>query len=166
MITKVKPDDNTKSFSLKELINKAILYIRPSSDQKKIEIFIHVNKEVNLIANPDDFEIIFNNLLSNAVKFNEKSGRVDDIIDEQKDFLEIQIEDTGIGMTMDETAKIFNEFVRIRNEKTKNISGSGLGLSIVKQIVVNYSGNIDVESMPDQGTTIKIRLPKPVETKI
>jgi signal transduction histidine kinase len=104
--------------------------------------------------------------LSNAIKYNKEGGRVDIVIEESKDYLEIQCEDTGIGMTIEETERVFNEFVRIRNEKTRNISGSGLGLSIVKQIVENYNGNITVESVPDQGTTIKIKLPEPVKSRI
>ena len=52
------------------------------------------------------------------------------------------------------------EFVRIKNEKTRNIAGSGLGLSIVKKVVELYHGSINVESTPDVGTTFTIRLPK------
>jgi two-component system, sensor histidine kinase and response regulator len=165
-ITRLKPVNELKSFSMKELVSETIQNILPMANQKKVEIFIHSNKEVNLIADRDNFEIIFNNLLSNAIKYNKECGRVDIVIEESKDYLEIQCEDTGIGMTIEETERVFNEFVRIRNEKTRNISGSGLGLSIVKQIVENYNGNITVESVPDQGTTIKIRLPQPVKTRI
>jgi two-component system, sensor histidine kinase and response regulator len=164
-ITRLKPVNELKSFSIKELVAEAIQNILPMANQKKVEIFIHSNKEVNLIADHDNFEIIFNNLLSNAIKYNKEGGRVDIVFVESKDYIEIQCEDTGIGMTIEETERAFNEFVRIRNEKTRNISGSGLGLSIVKQIVENYNGNITVESVPDQGTTIKIILPRPVKTR-
>jgi two-component system, sensor histidine kinase and response regulator len=165
-ITRLKPVNELQSFSIKELVDETIKDMIPMANQKKVEIFVHSNNEVNLIADHDDFEIIFNNLLSNAIKYNEEGGRVDIVIEETKEYLEIQCEDTGIGMTMEETARVFNEFVRIRNEKTRNISGSGLGLSIIKQIVENYNGKIAVESVPDQGTTITIKFPKPVKTRI
>jgi signal transduction histidine kinase len=74
--------------------------------------------------------------------------------------LKIKVEDTGIGMTEEETKLLFQEFVRIKNEKTKMITGSGLGLSIVKKLVEgNYQGEITVKSVPDKGTTFTVELP-------
>ena len=55
---------------------------------------------------------------------------------------------------------LFAEFVRIKNEKTRNITGSGLGLSIVKKVVELYNGTISVDSVPDVGSTFTVRLPK------
>jgi signal transduction histidine kinase len=62
-------------------------------------------------------------------------------------------------MTDPEMGKLFNDFVRIRNEKTKNISGSGLGLSIVKKLADNYGGTVEVTSVPDKGSTFIVTLP-------
>ena len=56
--------------------------------------------------------------------------------------------------------KLFDEFVRIKNDKTKDITGSGLGLSIVKKVVELYNGTITVESTPDIGSTFTVRLPR------
>jgi signal transduction histidine kinase len=61
-------------------------------------------------------------------------------------------------MTEEETAKLFQDFSRIKNEKTKNILGSGLGLSTVKKIARLYGGSVDVESVPDEGSTFTVRL--------
>lgn len=55
---------------------------------------------------------------------------------------------------------LFTEFVRIKNEKTRNISGSGLGLSIMKKVIELYKGTIKVESTPDAGSTFTVRIPK------
>ena len=76
----------------------------------------------------------------------------------------LSISDTGIGITKNDTENLFTEFVRIKNEKTRNISGSGLGLSIVKKVVELYHGTIDVESTPDVGTVFTVRLPKKAVT--
>ena len=62
-------------------------------------------------------------------------------------------------MTEDDIAKLFHDFVRIKNMKTKDISGSGLGLSIIKKMVELYNGDISVSSEPDKGSTFKVTLP-------
>jgi signal transduction histidine kinase len=112
------------------------------------------------MADPGDMEIVFNNLISNAVKYNKFGGKADITIDSSDTDAIIIFSDTGIGITKTDSENLFSEFVRIKNEKTRNISGSGLGLSIVKKVVELYHGTIKVESTPDVGTTFTIRLPK------
>ena len=109
---------------------------------------------------PDDIEIVFNNLISNAVKYNKPGGSLEIIINSSDDDAFIIFTDTGIGISKDEIDTLFTEFVRIKSEKTKNISGSGLGLSIVRKIIELYHGTIDVDSTPDVGTIFTIRLPE------
>jgi signal transduction histidine kinase len=71
----------------------------------------------------------------------------------------ISVKDTGIGMSLEETAALFKDFVRIKNEKTKNITGSGLGLSIMKKLVEMYGGTVNVYSEPEKGTEFVIDFP-------
>jgi signal transduction histidine kinase len=68
----------------------------------------------------------------------------------------ITVKDTGIGMSKEEVPKLFDEFVRIKNEQTKNISGSGLGLSIVKKLTNLYKGDISVDSKPGEGSVFRL----------
>jgi signal transduction histidine kinase len=70
----------------------------------------------------------------------------------------ISVSDTGIGMTAEETAMLFNEFVRIKNEKTRGILGSGLGLSIIRKLAAFYGGDCSVQSTPGQGSTFTVSL--------
>ena len=105
-------------------------------------------------------DIIFNNLVSNAVKYNRRGGKVDIVIDEDEENVILLFADTGIGISEPDRKNLFSDFVRIKNEKTKNIGGSGLGLSIVKQVLDMYHGSITVDSVPDVGTTFRICLPK------
>jgi len=111
------------------------------------------------MADPTDMEIIFNNLVSNSVKYNKTGGKAEIIIDSNENDVIVYFTDTGIGITESDKENLFNEFVRIKNEKTKNISGSGLGLSIVKKVIELYNGTITVDSLPEAGTTFTVRLP-------
>ncbi len=107
--------------------------------------------------------MIFNNLVSNAVKYNRDEGKVTIEISEDTEHISLKVSDTGIGMSKDEQKKLFKEFSRIKNEKTADILGSGLGLSILKRLVELYEGHIEVESEPDQGTTFIVSLKKTIE---
>ena len=108
-------------------------------------------------------EMVFNNLVSNAVKYNRDQGRVDITIVPEIDRVQIRVADTGIGLTEQEAEKLFGEFVRIKNDKTRNIHGSGLGLSIVKKIADLYAGDVSVSSRADEGSTFTISLATPIQ---
>jgi len=111
------------------------------------------------MSDKSEMEILFNNLVSNAVKYNTDNGKVNLYISKDENNAKVIVEDTGIGMSEEETAKLFQEFVRIKNSKTKNVTGSGLGLSIAKKMVELNRGSIDVESTPDVGSKFIVRIP-------
>jgi signal transduction histidine kinase len=103
-------------------------------------------------------KLVLNNLITNAVKYNRDSGKVRITLKKENDLVKISVSDTGIGMSSEESAKLFKEFVRIKNEKTRHIDGSGLGLSIVKKIATIYNGDVNVTSQPNVGSTFNVRL--------
>jgi two-component system, sensor histidine kinase and response regulator len=103
--------------------------------------------------------MILNNLLSNAVKYNRDGGRVDVTIARDDTQITSTVADTAIGMSAEETAGLFGEFVRIKNEKTQGILGSGLDLSIVKRLALLYGGDITAHSAPNVGGTFTVTLP-------
>lgn len=142
-----------------KLAKMAISTIQPYAIQKNVTINLDGDKNATMEADPEDLEIILNNLLSNAVKYNKDPGQVTFKITTDNKNLVIAAEDTGIGMDAEEKEQLFREFVRIKNEKTKNITGSGLGLSIVRKVVELYGGKILVESEPDKGSRFILTLP-------
>jgi hypothetical protein len=106
----------------------------PEATRRGIVIELHNDKPLPMTADYGELEIILNNLVSNAVKYNRTNGRVDIRMVTEEDRLVLTVTDTGIGMTPEESERLFNDFVRIKNDKTRNILGSGLGLSIVKKL--------------------------------
>jgi signal transduction histidine kinase len=70
-----------------------------------------------------------------------------------------KVKDTGIGISEENKEKLFKEFSRIKNEQTRDITGSGLGLSITKRMVEQYHGHIEVESTPESGSTFTVTIP-------
>jgi len=75
------------------------------------------------------------------------------------EYMEIKVEDTGVGISPEELPKIFDKFYRVKHPKTRQVTGTGLGLAIVKGIVDAHQGTIDVESVVEKGTVFKILLP-------
>ena len=130
----------------------------PEAGPRGIVLELHTNGPVPLIADRGEVEMVLNNLLSNAVKYNRDRGRVDVTLHRGEGQVTISVADTGIGMTPQETSKLFGEFMRMRNEKTASILGSGLGLSIIKKLAALYGGEATVESTPDVGSTFSVVL--------
>ncbi|MBK6346378.1 MAG: hybrid sensor histidine kinase/response regulator [Bacteroidales bacterium] len=159
-----KPVQHLESVNITGIAQISIDTMRPYSIQKDVDIYLNTKEKIMMDADPNEIEIIFNNLISNAVKYNRNGGRVDVFIESKKDAVVLQVSDSGIGMTDEEKARLFQDFVRIKNQKTKNITGSGLGLSILKKIVDMYHGEIDVQSVPDKGTTFTITIPVNAQT--
>ncbi len=147
-----------KNCQLKPIIERAIETAKPAADDKDITIKFKISEDIELQGDDSELEIIMNNLISNAVKYNKDNGNVDIDVQKTADLISISVADTGIGMSDEEQNRLFKEFSRITNDKTKNIEGSGLGLSILNKIVKLYNGKITVKSQPDKGTTFTVTL--------
>ena len=154
-----KKQRNIKPVDLCEVASQSIDLMQPLCIQKDIDIHLNCNKKITLQADKQELEIIFNNLLSNAVKYNKQKGRIDVGLAQEKAEIKLSVSDTGIGMEKKDIEKLFEDFVRIKSEQTKHISGTGLGLSLVKKIADLYDAKIEVESVPDEGSTFTIRFP-------
>jgi signal transduction histidine kinase len=128
--------------------------------EKWVTLGFNPQGPVILDADPGELEIIFNNLLSNAIKYNLDNGSVLVTVAQDAASVTIAVRDTGIGMSAEEMGKLFGEFSRIRNEKTRNILGSGLGLSILRRLAGLYGGTVKVQSAPGEGSTFKVTLRK------
>jgi len=155
-----RKEEKIQEVNLADVASDAIITVQPYAIQMDVSINLDVRTEVIIMADPDDMEIVFNNLISNAVKYNKSGGKAEITIDCSESEAILIFSDTGIGINKTDTENLFTEFVRIKNEKTRNITGSGLGLSIVKKVIELYHGTINVESTPDVGTQFTIRLPK------
>ncbi len=161
-LTKVELGKGKRSIvpvNLNQIARTAMDTMRPYAIQREIKMTLLAPEDLTINADADEIEIIFNNLISNAIKYNKEGGTVECTISKENDHAAIKVVDTGIGISKEDVEKIFDDFVRIKNEKTKSISGTGLGLSIVKKMTENYNGTIEVSSLPDKGSTFIIKLP-------
>jgi signal transduction histidine kinase len=162
-LTKLESGKKTreiKQVDVVEMIRIAKDTMEPIAIQRNVNVHFDYEGSLYIKEDREEIEIILNNLISNAVKYNKEGGEVFVGLKDLGNKIEIKVRDTGIGMTKEETALLFQEFVRIKNMKTKNITGSGLGLSIVKKLVELAHGEVTVESTPDVGSKFTVILPK------
>jgi signal transduction histidine kinase len=128
------------------------------AERRGITMKLDADAGIELFADAGEAEIVFNNLISNAVKYNRDGGQVTVRISRKGDAVRIAVTDTGIGLSPEESGKLFNEFTRIKNERTVKILGSGLGLSTVRKIANMYDGEATVKSEPGVGSTFTVTL--------
>ena len=131
----------------------------PLAIQRDVTMQLAADDGCTYFADSDEMVIIFNNLISNAVKYNATGGTVTCTIAQSENQVVIRVADTGIGIDEADVPKLFHEFSRIKNAKTREVTGSGLGLSIVKRLVSMYNGRIEVDSKVGHGSTFSIYLP-------
>ncbi len=143
---------------LREAAETAIEGVTPDASARQITIDLNTNGPLRVQADRGEIDMVLNNLISNAVKYNRDGGHVGVGLAAENGMVTITVSDTGIGMSEEETAHLFGEFARVKNEKTRNILGSGLGLSIVKKIASLYGGEAKVMSEPNVGSTFTVTL--------
>ncbi len=143
---------------LAEVTRSCVETALPEANKREIGIELNCDSGIMFEADRTEIEILLNNLISNSVKYNVDGGSVTVTITLRGSSACIAVRDTGIGMSDEERERLFGEFVRIKNEKTKGILGSGLGLSIMKKVASMYDGNIRVESTPGEGSTFTVTL--------
>jgi signal transduction histidine kinase len=114
---------------------------------------------IMMFADAGRVQEIMTNLIDNAVKYS-MSGTVTVHHAEKGKLVATKIRDTGIGMTAEERSRLFQRFYRIKNDQTKSISGTGLGLWIIKQYIEKMGGSIEVDSLPGVGTEFTVWLQK------
>lgn len=112
-----------------------------------------------VLAEADELVRVFDNLVDNALHYTEMGGQVTIRCQQVKDFAEVKIEDTGIGITQEDIPHIFDRFYRADKARATDTGGTGLGLAIVQRIVELHGGTVMAESTPDVGSVFTVRLP-------
>jgi len=150
-----------KPVALAAVLSEILELLKPSAEAKKITLELNSRNGLPLVkGDRGSLKQAFTNLISNGINYNREGGMVIVSVVEDIDDLVVEISDTGIGISQDNLNFIFDEFFRVKSKETRSVSGSGLGLPIVKRIIEAHNGYVKVTSEPGKGSTFCILLPK------
>jgi len=143
-----------------EVIKDQVDFHQPKAQAKKIQLELDPLSDFPpVLANKQSMEEVLSNLIANAINYTPEGGKITIAAHTEKHHLCISVSDTGIGIEKEDLNRIFDRFYRVKNEKTRYIIGTGLGLPIVKSIVEAHDGMIRVESKPNHGSTFYVYIP-------
>jgi two-component system phosphate regulon sensor histidine kinase PhoR len=112
-----------------------------------------------VLANRMNMEEVLTNLICNAISYTPQNGRISVSAHSDGSYVCVRVADTGLGIAPEEMGRIFTRFYRVKNEKTRYIIGTGLGLPIVKSILEAHHGRIEVQSEEGKGSTFSVYIP-------
>ena len=145
-----------ESINLLEIVNDLFESLEDRIEEKELVVNINLNQNNDFIGNKTLIHVLFYNIIVNAIKYNKRQGSISitDILENQK--YTVIIEDTGIGMTVEQSENIFNRFTRVNFEQ----DGQGLGLAIVYSIAQLHQIEIKVTTSPDSGSQFILSFPE------
>jgi signal transduction histidine kinase len=142
------------------IIRDQVAFHNPRAEFASVTIDLDVPEKLPpVLANRRNMEEVLSNLITNAIKYSPNGGRISISASSGSDYLSIRIQDSGIGIDAEDKNRIFQRFYRVKNEKTRYIQGTGLGLALVKSILESHQGRIKVDSQPGEGSTFFVFLP-------
>jgi len=168
-ISKLRMEDSfvKEEIDIASILARAIKTAKVNAEATGVKLSIKNRRKEKRVIKGDPLliQIALSNIIGNAIKYNNMDGIVEIEIDEDKDNVLITVCDNGLGIPSEEIDKIYTDFFRASNIKRAGVEGSGLGLSVVKQIVERHGGKINVQSPSHlstnkyPGTCVKITLP-------
>ena len=144
---------------LGETVRRVFRMLVPLADRTEIQLTASLDRGCYVLSMEDDaYQIIFN-LVENGIKYNHAGGSVHVTVRHTQDEAELLVEDTGMGIPQDAIEHIFERFYRVDKARSRQAGGSGLGLSIVHELVERNFGTIEVSSKEGEGTKFTVRMP-------
>ena len=152
-------------FAMGEVVRASMERAQPLAERKRMAMTLEALEECTLRGDRELMEYAVYNLLTNAVKYSPAGTRVTVRAARAGAWLRLEVRDEGIGMDEKEARRIFTRFYRTRKAEQSGEAGTGIGLSIVQQIVAHHGGRIEVQSTPGAGSCFTMVLPVMEESR-
>jgi signal transduction histidine kinase len=149
-----------ETVDLRELVSAEVRDFEAAASQAGLTLAVDIQSDLPMLTgDPLLLRQLVSNLISNALKFTSDGGRISAQLQCRDDMAVLEVADTGIGIPPQHLGRIFNRFYQVDGSSTRRYGGVGLGLALVKSIVDQHQGRIEVESQVNVGTTFRVWLP-------
>ncbi|MCU1403740.1 MAG: sensor histidine kinase [Glaciihabitans sp.] len=146
-------------FELSKIVQYAIDDQATAAEKVSVSLRVDIDGPVLITADPLRIRQVIDNLLSNAIKYNRPGGSVTIRVETNPTSIKLSVVDTGVGLTPDEQSHIFDKFYRTDSARQSDVEGSGLGMSITREIIRRHGGDLTLESEMGVGSTFSMTLP-------
>ena len=151
---------NPKNYDIVSFVENISMSVADFAKQNNIDLIFDTDVEEKIMAfDLEKLERIMLNLLSNSIKYNKAQGQIEVLLNDCNDTFVIRVKDTGVGIPSDKLMYIFERFRQVENTFNKSTKGSGIGLSLVKDLIEIQGGTIEVKSELGVGSEFIIKLP-------
>lgn len=150
---------NVSQININLLVEQILKRLRPIANKRKVELILESIREVTADVDETKISLAISNLVENAIKYNLEEGWVRVTVDADHKFFYIKVADSGIGIPEEEQSRIFERFYRVDKARSRETGGSGLGLSITRNVVLMHKGAIRLHSKVGEGSTFTLRIP-------
>lgn len=152
-------DLNIAEVDINVLVELIMKRLRPIAQKRDVELVYESVRPVTAAVDEVKMTLVISNLVENAVKYNKEHGWVKVTLDADHQFFTIEVADSGIGIPAESLDHIYERFYRVDKSRSREIGGTGLGLAITRSAVLMHRGSIRVESVEEEGTVFRVRIP-------
>ncbi len=158
--------DNIEIVDVNEELEVIVESMRLTATEKQGQILFNTpeGERLNVAVNRLHFQNAMLNLLDNALKYSERPPEISVDVALRQSYVEIQITDNGLGLSIDDKKRIFDKFFRVHTGNVHTVKGYGLGLSYTKSVIEQFGGTISVESKNGEGSTFTVKIPRANES--
>ena len=154
-----RSESESELFMIDSITSAALRVCRSAAAEKNIDLELVCPAGINALVNPLLLEQAITNLVDNAIKYSNRGSRVETRVEKQNDEVVISVQDNGPGIPEEDLPGIFEKAYRVDPIGSRILGGNGLGLSIVKQIMNAQGGDVEIDTVMDQGSTFRLRFP-------
>jgi two-component system phosphate regulon sensor histidine kinase PhoR len=145
---------------LRTVLKEAVARVQPQVDLRQGEVKVSLASDpLRVVGDPERLATAVDNLLQNAVKFSPGPPQIEVSTGRDDGRITVVVRDHGIGIPPQARKRLFEKFYRVNDPQLHNVSGTGIGLYLVRQVVESHGGQVRVESQPGDGASFEIDLP-------